>query len=732
MARSRTVVRVAPLVDARKLDRIFDYGVPEHLADEVGPGALVACPLRGRTVLGIVVADGAGDYDGDRLVDLVAVVEDAPRLGSVQLELADWMARYYAAPLAQCLRLMLPPRAEDALTRDPGGRWRLGPMPMGRRQLIAHVTGERPDGRRGEVVDALVTAGGRLPAAELGRLARTTLPTLRAMAAAGVIGLEQGVWDPDQAPDAGPTLDPPTLTDEQRAAVAGLTAAFAAGERSRLLHGVTGSGKTEVYIRLIEHMRSLGRRAIVLVPEIALTPQTAERLRGRLGGGVEVWHSGLTPAERVRADARIRRGGADVVLGARSAVFAPMTDVGLIVVDEEHDGSYKQDASPRYDARQVAYRRATLEGALVVYGSATPRPESWHAIPRITMSARADGARLPQVEIVDMRTQAPGPVSRQLSRALHDAADRREKAIILLNRRGLARQILCRSCGWIARCTACEVPMVVHDRPTRLVCHHCGADRRVPTVCPRCEAADIVRQGSGTQGLEEALGAVVPQVPLIRLDTDVVGRRGDLEARLAAFARPGAAILLGTQMVAKGHDLPDVTVAAVLDADGPLQQPDFRAEERAFSLIVQLAGRAGRRGEPSRVFVQAWEPDGRAVRLAAGHDVVTFLDGELARRVEHDFPPFGHLVRVVVEGADADGVRRMAADLAGAFERDLGDVRVLGPARMHPLRGRARRSLLVRADRATDVAGPIRAIVDAATDAVSDLRVTVDVDPQDT
>ncbi len=732
MARSRRVVGVVPLVDARKLDRVLDYGVPAHLADEVGAGALVACPLRGRTVLGVVVAEGAGDYDGSRLADLLAVVEDAPRVGPVQLELADWMARYYAATRAQCLRLMLPPRAEGALTRDPSGRWRLGPMPMGRRQLIARAVGAPVDGRRGAIVDALTAEGGVLPASELCRLARTTVPTLRAMATAGQLELTEGVWDPDARPPAAPTVAAPVLTAEQEAAVAALGAASDAGQRARLLHGVTGSGKTEVYIRLIERMRAAGRATIVLVPEIALTPQTADRLRARLGGRLEVWHSGLTVAERVRADARIRRGEADVVLGARSAVFAPVPDVGLIVVDEEHDGSYKQDAAPRYDARQVAYRRAAIEGAMVVYGSATPRPESWYALDRVTLSARADGARLPHVEIVDMRVQAPGPVSRQLARALHDAADRRQKAIILLNRRGLARQILCRGCGWIARCPACDVPMVVHDRPTRLVCHHCGTDRGVPEVCPRCDAAEMIRQGSGTQGLEEALAAAVPGVPLVRLDTDVVGRRGDLEARLEAFARPGAAILLGTQMVAKGHDLPDVTVAAVLDADGPLQQPDFRAEERAFSLIVQLAGRAGRRGEPSRVFVQAWEPAGRAVRLAADHDVVTFLDGELARRQEHDFPPFGHLVRVVVEGDDPTTVRNAAAELTGRFERELADVRVLGPAPMHRVRGRTRRSILVRADRATDVAGPIRDMVDAATGSSSAVRITVDVDPQDT
>ncbi len=730
--RSRRVAQVVLLLDTRALDRPLDYAIPEHLADAVGVGSLVVCPLRQRRVLGIVIGLDPPSFGG-RLASVAAVVADAPRVSGGLLTLGRWMAGYYAAPLAACLRLPLPPRAEDALRRSPDGRWHLAPIPAGRRQLIAREPADDAPGRRGAILEVLRACGGALPAAELCRRAGTTTPTLRSMGERGELRLIEGVWDPDD--DPAPEADrPPDLSAEQESAVRELVAAADGGERARLLHGVTGSGKTEVYLRLIQAMRERGRTSIVLVPEIALTPQTAERLRARLGRGVEVWHSALTPAERSRADARIRDGRSDVVLGARSAVLAPVSDLGLIILDEEHDGSYKQDSTPRYDARQVAYRRALIDQALVVYGSATPRAESWNAIPRITLTTRADGAALPRVEIVDMRLEAPGPVSRPLAQAIQASLGRGEKTVLLLNRRGLARQILCRGCGWIGRCPSCDVPMVVHDRPPQVICHHCGLTRGIPALCPKCRSSDIIRQGSGTQGLEEALEVVAPGADIIRLDADITARRGELEARLARFARPGPAILLGTQMVAKGHDLPDVTVAGVLDADGPLQRPDFRGEERAFQLIVQLAGRAGRRGEPATVFVQAWEPRGRAVQLGARHDVTTFMDGEILRRRDHGFPPFGHLVRVVIDGPDEGDVVLIAGRLAEELAAGLPDARVLGPAVLHRVRSRTRRTVLVRAERAQDIAQPVRRMADAVTESAGtpDLRVIVDVDPQDT
>ncbi len=728
--------QVVPLVRARALDRAFDYLVPEDLGP-VAIGSLVACPLGRRAILGIVVGRDGATHEG-KLAALAGVVA-APPISPELMDLAVWIARYYAAPLAACLRLVLRPGADGTLRRGADGSFRLAEPPgAGRRRLVARRLPEMSvaSGRRAGIVRVLADGGGTLPAAELIRAAKTTMATLRRMADEGTISLtteESGADANDWLGEGPPTRSvPPTLSPDQATALATI-AAEPAGRF--LLHGVTGSGKTEVYLRAIELARAEGRGSLLLVPEIALTPQTAGRLRARLGERVAIWHSGLSAGERVAEDRRIRDGRADVVVGARSAVFAPVLNLGLVIVDEEHDASYKQDQSPRYDARQVAYRRAAAAGARLLYGTATPRPESWKALTHLTLRSRPDGAPLPKVEVVDMRVQRAGPISRPLEWALQDAAARGEKAIVLLNRRGFSRMALCAGCGWIARCPDCDVALVLHRPDDGLVCHHCGFERGFPDLCPGCGAAGVMRQGTGTQGLEEALAAVVPGVPLVRLDADRAAGRGSIARILAEFARPGAAILLGTQMVAKGHDLPGVAVAAVIDADGPLQYPDFRAEERAFSLIVQLAGRAGRRaGEHSTVIVQAWEPAARAVQLAANHDVQGFLEGEIERRTRRGFPPFGHLVRVVVDGDVAADVAAAASTVAERLKEAAPDLMVLGPARLHRLRARERRAILIRADRAVQAVDPLRNIVaDLAPELRRlEMRLVLDVDPQDT
>jgi primosomal protein N' (replication factor Y) len=731
--------QVYPLVEARGLDRVLDYAVPPHLDDVAVRGALVACPLGRRRVLGVVAGREAPSHEG-RLVSLAGVVDASPLPGEL-LDLALWVARYYLAPSAACLRLVLPPGADGALRRGPGGEWVLAAPPDGPApRLVAALREGAPDagtGRRRAVAAALAGAGGRMAAAELCRTAATTMPTLRRMAGDGVIDLVregpagtalEAVGGPAPAPDAAPEL-----TEDQAAALAGVRDAMERGE-ALLLHGVTGSGKTEVYLRAIEAARARGLGSLVLVPEIALTPQLLSRLRARLGEGVAVWHSALSGSERAAEHRRVREGRADVVLGARSAVFAPVARLGLVVVDEEHDGSYKQDSSPRYDARQVAARRARAAGAAVVYGTATPRPETWHALARRTLRSRPDGSPLPRVEVVDMRTQGPGPVSRPLASALHAAALAGEKAIVLASRRGFSLMALCRECGWIARCPDCDVALVHHEAPRRLACHHCGHEERVPGVCPRCGAADVARQGSGSQGLEAALARLVPSARLVRMDGSSAAGRGAVARLLDEFARPGAAILLGTQMVAKGHDLPEVTVAGAVDADAPLQHAGFRSEERAFGLIVQLAGRAGRRGEPARVIVQAYEPAARAVRLGARHAVEEFLAGEVERRRAHDLPPFAHLVRVVVEGERPEAVVARADALAGDLRSRAPGLGVMGPAPLHRLRGRTRRAMLVRAARTSEATRHLRPLLDAHAAALrrEGVRAVVDVDPQET
>ncbi len=730
-------VQVYLLVDTRALDRPLDYLVPPELAASIRLGALVACPLGPRRVVGVVVGTEAPTHTG-RLVALAGRV-DTPAVPEPLLDLATWVARYYAAPVAPCLRLVVPPGAEGAVRRAPDGTWRLSPPARGPapRLVVRRVPAEPGASARQRDILAHVPSEGAVAAADLVRQAGTTMETLRRMASAGLISLTAEAPAAQDIHGLGMPVPaaPQVLTPDQQAAGERIARAITAGgSEALLLHGVTGSGKTEVYLRALDLVRAQGRGGIVLVPEISLTPQLLSRLRARLGPGVEVWHSNMTPAERARADARLRDGDADVVVGARSAVFAPVRQVGLIVVDEEHDSSYKQDSTPRYDARQVAFRRGRDAGALVVYGSATPRPETWHALERIQLRTRADGSQPPAVRVVDMRTQRPGPVSAPLARALRDAADRGHKAVLLLNRRGFALMSLCRSCGWIATCPSCDVSLVHHRDPALLSCHHCGFERPVPTICPRCGSSELMRGGMGTQGLEQALAKIVPTMRLVRLDASSTAARGSVAELLADFATPGAAILLGTQMVAKGHDLPEVTVAAVLDADAGLRHADFRAEERAFDLIVQTAGRAGRRGEDSTVIVQAWEPGSRAIQLAARLAVATFLDGELERRRQYLMPPFGHLVRVLIEGHDAASVVAVSRALAGAAADADWPVTVLGPAPLHRVRGRTRRAVLVRADRVAEARAAALAALAAVRDqaGAQDVRLVVDVDPQAT
>lgn len=492
-----------------------------------------------------------------------------------------------------------------------------------------------------------------------------------------------------------------------------------------LLYGATGSGKTEVYLRACAAALDRGRSAIVLVPEIALTPQAVGRFRARFGARVAIVHSGLGEAERRDERVRIASGEATVVVGARSAVFAPVRRLGLICVDEEHDASYKQDSDPRYDARTVAAKRASLESAVAVYGSATPRPESWHALERLELGGRLGGP-LPPVRVVDLRREAGYPLSAPLLRALGGIVERGGKAILLLNRRGVAPALHCRSCGHTLRCADCDVALVLH-RDGRLRCHHCSWSESAPEHCPRCASAELARLGAGTQRLERELEAHVPELEVVRLDADATRKPGALAAALGRFAVTDRAVLVGTQMVAKGHHFAGVSLAAVVDADLGLAQPDFRAEERTFALLTQLAGRSGR-DAPGRVVVQTFQPDARAIVHAARHDVRGFLAGELERRRELAYPPFGHLVRVIASGAEPDVAMRLLLEVRGG----LPGVDVLGPAPLLRLRGRHRAQLLVKTQEPRPVAARTAELLSGAAPAMRRAGVTavVDVDPQ--
>jgi primosomal protein N' (replication factor Y) len=519
--------------------------------------------------------------------------------------------------------------------------------------------------------------------------------------------------------------EPESLSDTQRRALARIVDVLEGGGGNLLLYGATGSGKTEVYIQACAAALERGLGAIVLVPEIALTPQTVGRFRARFGEGIAILHSALTDAERRDERERIQTGEARIVVGARSAVFAPVERLGVICIDEEHDQSYKQDSDPRYDARTVAAKRAALEGAVAVFGSATPRPESWERLERLELGGRI-AAPLPTVRVVDMRREQGYPLSGPLLAELGGIAERGGKAILLLNRRGMAPALHCRACGVSRRCGLCDVALTLHGDGS-LRCHHCGFSEPAPATCPECGSAELARIGAGTQKLERELAAKVPELEVIRLDSDALEQPGALQDALSRFAAADRAVLVGTQMVAKGHHFSGVELAAVVDADTGLGLPDFRAEERTFQLLTQLAGRSGR-DAPGRVIVQTFQPDSRAVALAARHDVREFLAGELDRRRALGYPPFRHLVRIVCTGPAAAGPERALTELKAG----LGGEDLLGPAPLLRLRGRHRAQLVGKTDRPRALAARAAALLAAAAPAMrrAGLSVVVDVDPQ--
>ena len=535
--------------------------------------------------------------------------------------------------------------------------------------------------------------------------------------------------------------EPARPSDEQRAALEPLLDAITARcfER-RLLHGVTASGKTEVYLRAAAAALEQGRGAIVMVPEIALTPQIVTRFIERFGETVAVLHSRLSTAQRYAEWRRLREGSARVCVGPRSAVFAPITEIGLIVLDEEHESSYKHEGDPRYDAREVALERARRAGAVLLLGSATPRPESVLEVPVSTLRRRVDGRPLPPVEVLDMRScsSALHPLSVQ---ALADVRAGAQKAIVLLNRRGWSNFLSCRSCGSVWKCPECDVTLVLHRAGSFLACHHCGHREGVPAHCAQCSSSAVARHGAGTERLAHEIAAIFDDgaFPVFRLDADATAGDDGAGAILRAFQEAPGGVLIGTQMVAKGHDFPDVALALVIDADATLRFPDFRAEERTFALIAQLAGRAGRGGQ-GRVLVQTVAPEARAIVRAAAHDSDGFLAGELERRRALAYPPFSHLIRIVCSSESEKHARAAAQALHGELTGRLANgargerepPALLGPATLFRLRGRERQMLIVKAARRRPAVAAVGAGVQALADARSHPHVSfsVDVDPQ--
>ena len=725
------IAKVEPLTPARSLRGPFDYLLAGALED-VGVGSMLVVPFGRRRLLGVVVDMAAeSELPPERLAEPIAALEaDVPQS---LVALGLWVAREYVSTPARGLALVLPPGTGTGAGRPlrPKRSLRAAITPAGEAALRENVRmGTRQRGALEELASA------PLGAAALARRTGCTHSTLRSLKRRGLIRLESAADAPRRVvvERVGAESGGVSLTADQHAVFAAIEARLAdpgsAGDDRRplLLHGVTGSGKTEIYLRSVAAALERGQSAIVLVPEIALTPQTAGRFVERFGDQVAVMHSRLSPRERYDEWWRMRRGEARVCVGPRSAVFAPFDDLGLIVIDEEHDGSYKQEGDPRYDARTVAERRAAEEGALLVAGTATPRPESMLRCERIRLPSRVDGRRLPPVELVGMAGTA-GPLHERTRQALDEVRRREEKAVVLLNRRGWSNFLSCRACARVWECPNCDVTLVLHRGLDELACHHCGHREPMPRTCSDCGSVSVARHGAGTEQLERELEELVAPLPVFRLDSDVAAAAG-VATVLRRFDEAPAGVLVGTQMVAKGHDFPEVTLGVVLDADATLRFPDFRAEERTFALVAQLAGRSGRGERGGRVVVQALDPAAEALRFAAGHDADGFLEAELRRRELLGYPPYGHLIRVVCSCMEP-GPEVEAAAAIGRLVTAAG-VPALGPAPLFRRQARHRAQLVIRSpERATAIAAVREAVEHvAATREHASASFAVDVDPQ--
>jgi primosomal protein N' (replication factor Y) len=719
----------------------FSYLVAPEWADRAVPGVRVRVPFGSREAIGVVVAQGqVGTGDApERWRSLRAVLDAEPLVDPPLLELTRWMAREYACAWGEALGAILP----APLKHERGERqvlW-VRTTAAATPEALAALEGEAPEQHR--LLRTLAAVEGEILLRELvGKLGLSDSPA-RTLARKGLIELRRGACEPlELGGEREPRRRPERLTEEQQWATVAIGRAVERREpRSFLLQGVTGSGKTEVYLTVIERALALGRGAIVLVPEIALTPQTVGWFRSRFGD-VAVLHSRLTDAQRLAAWRRVRRGEARVVVGARSAIFAPLRDLGVVVVDEEHEPSFKQGSTPRYHAREVALERCRREGAVCVLGSATPALETFAAAARgehahLHLRQRVGARPLPRVDVIDLRTEpaagAVGLFSRPLRQLLEQTLQRGEQGILFLNRRGYAPVLWCPGCRTVVRCGQCDTPLTWHRHIDRLVCHLCQHEQPVPKNCPTCSAPGGRMLGAGSEQVEAVLRGLLPRARIARMDSDTMHRREDYERTLSAFGAGELDFLVGTQMIAKGLDFPRVTLVGIVSADTSLHLPDFRSAERTFQLIAQVAGRAGRAELEGRIVVQTENPEHAAVRCAARHEYEAFAAVELGHRRELGYPPFGRLVRALFEDDEGPRAAQGADAVAQLLTRELAgsDAVVLGPAPapLALVRGRYRHHLLVKLPLGSPTLDRVRELLLEAGQRNARPRLAIDVDP---
>ncbi|MGA7883658.1 MAG: primosomal protein N' [Terrimicrobiaceae bacterium] len=733
--------RYARVVPDRAGDRALDYVIPETLASSLAPGSRVRVPLRARTVLATVIEVlDAPAVESPRAIH--EVIGGKPLIRPRLLELARWISEYYCCPLETAMACVLPQVVRQA---------KISPRRLNFAKLRREFSQDemavlaRKAPRQADALRALQQAGGPRRVTELAESAGVSESVFRALERNGWVAIESE--DVARDPFSGETFLPTrdlALNSEQGLALQALKEAIEAPGRPLLLFGVTGSGKTEIYLQAIRHAINLGRTALVLVPEISLTPQTVERFKARFAGAqreVAVLHSHLSAGERHDEWHKIRAGAARIVIGARSAVFAPIDQLGIIIVDEEHEGSYKQEEAPRYHARDIAVLRAQRETCAVVLGSATPSMESWHNANTgkyrlLRLRRRVDDRRMPLIRVLDMRKAArPSGAEAICAPALLDAIERRlaegEQTILFLNRRGFSTTMLCQACGHVCRCPNCSVALTYHRDAAQLACHICGHHERAPKACPACAHPGIRHSGVGTQKVEDAVRHIFPRARVARMDADAMARKNAYHQTLQSFKEGSIDILVGTQMIAKGLHFPNVTLVGIINADLSLHVPDFRAGERTFQLLTQVAGRAGRGEREGEVFVQTFTPFSPSIQFARHHNFDGFVEQELEFRERFGFPPFSRMILINVRARLRERAEFTAQTLVRRLREAVpGDASTgeAAPAPLEKAHGYYRFQTTLRGPSARPLARAIQQTL-AVLPLPEDVFVAVDVDP---
>ena len=721
----------------------YDYLVPDRLRSIAEAGRRVRVPFGkgNRSVIGYCVQVENRTERGRRLKEVNSFLDEQRLLSSQMLKLTKWMAEYYLCEWGQAIETAVP-----AGVRGKAGTREVAFLTVPT-NVAERMTQLKLPPKQAAALKILAASTQEMTAAQLAAAAKCTEVPINSLRKKGLIEAEtrRVHVDEHEIPVEAREQELKLNTAQQTALQSIIDALDSRRHQTVLLHGITGSGKTEVYIRAIQHVISFGRQAIVLVPEISLTPQTRQRFRSRFDN-VAVLHSNLRDSERYWHWERIARGEVQVIVGARSAVFAPTPNLGLIVIDEEHDNSFKQDNVPRYHARDVAVHRTQSEDIPLVLGTATPSLESWHRAKEndyriVEMPHRVLDRTLPDVTTIDLRTEyqssfSRGAVSRPLHAAINDALQNDGQVILLLNRRGHSTIIQCPSCGYVARCQECEIALTHHRIGEKAVCHYCDYQIDAPAKCPECQFDGIRYSGLGTQRLESEVRARFPGIECLRMDSDSMQQHGSHERALDRFRAGEVKILLGTQMIAKGLDFPNVTLVGVINADTALHFPDFRAAERTFQLVTQVAGRTGRGDKGGRVIVQTFSPDHPAILAAIKHDYQMFADQELPARKSLGYPPSKKMIRLVVRGSSESETEeycdRVTSELQTEIKSMTVDGRILGPAPapISKLRGKFRFHTLLMGDDRDAIRDAVRAVT-SRLKPLGDVQLVIDVDPMD-